>query len=71
MKKTLLFNELYTPIFEKKKVIKPYERSVIQLLSVLVENKKGGLNTFKFNEKTHSTMKKNFFCPYTVNICTF
>ena len=28
--KTLLFNEIYTPLFEKKKFVKPYERSVIQ-----------------------------------------
>ena len=60
--KTLLFNELYTPIFEKKKLVKPYERSVIQLLSVLLKN----------NEKTHSTMKKKrYFCHYTLNIYIF
>ena len=33
--KTLLFNEIYTPVFEKSKLIKAYERSVLQLLSVL------------------------------------
>ena len=29
--KTLLFNEIYMPIFEKKKVLLPNERSVFQL----------------------------------------
>ena len=49
-KKTLLFNENYTPLFKKRKLVKPYERSIIQLLSVLVKNKKDQLNSFKFNE---------------------
>ena len=61
--KTLWFNEIYTPLFEKRKLVKPYERSVIQLLSVLVKNEKGTLNSFKFNEKTHSTMKKKIYLP--------
>ena len=61
--KTLWFNEIYTPLFEKRKLVKPYERSVIQLLSVLVKNEKGTLNSFKFNKKTHSTMKKKIYLP--------
>ena len=30
--KTLLFNEIYPPIFEKKKKISPYERSTFQIM---------------------------------------
>ena len=30
----LILNEIYTPIFEKKKLIKPYERSVIQIQTI-------------------------------------
>ena len=37
IKKTL-FNEVYIPIFEKSKLIKPYERFTLQLLSVLSKN---------------------------------
>ena len=33
--KTILFNELYTLLFEKQKLIKPYDRFVFQLLSVM------------------------------------
>ena len=33
--KTILFNELYAPLFEKQKLIKPYDRFVFQLLSVM------------------------------------
>ena len=32
-KKTLLFNEIYRPIFEKNKKIDPYERSCSQIMS--------------------------------------
>lgn len=53
----LLFNEIYTPFLEKKKLIKPCKRSVLHLLTVLQRNKRD-LDTFKFNEKTHSTMKQ-------------
>ena len=31
-KKTVLFNEIYPPIFEKKKKISPYERSTFQIM---------------------------------------
>ena len=58
IKKTL-FNEVYTPIFEKSKLIKPYERFTLQLLSVLSKNEeKDIINTFKHNTKTYSTMKE-------------
>ena len=41
------------------KLIKPYERSVLQIQSILAKNDKCALKTFKFNEKAHSTMTKN------------
>ena len=54
-----MFNEIYTQIFEKCKLIKPYERPVLQLWSVLLRNgEKDIVNTFKHNAKTHSTMKE-------------
>ena len=42
-------------------LIKPYKRSVLQLQSVLAKNDKAVLETFKCNEKTHSTMKNKLF----------
>ena len=48
--KTLLFNEIYPPILEKNKKIEPYERSTIQLMSVLCRNKEKNLiNRFKYS----------------------
>ena len=44
--------------YEKSKLIKAYERSVLQFLSVLSKNEeKDIINTFKHKAKTHSTMK--------------
>ena len=37
--KTLLFNEIYPPIFEKNTKIEPFERSTLQLMSILQRNK--------------------------------
>ena len=59
-----MFNEIYTQIFEKCKLIKPYERPVLQLWSVLLRNgEKDIVNTFKHNAKTHSTMKEKKIIP--------
>ena len=58
-KKTLLFNEIYPPIFEKKKKISPHERSTCQIIS-RTEKKKGKeeISKLPFNSKTHATLKK-------------
>ena len=45
--KILLFNEIYAPIFEKKKLLSPNERPLFQLLD------KGTLNSYKTTTKTH------------------
>ena len=53
----MLFNEIYTLIFEKNKVIQAHQRSVLQLMSVLNRNKdKDLINNFKSNAKTHATL---------------
>ena len=38
--KTLVFNEIYPPIFEKNTKIEPFERSTLQLMSIYQRNKK-------------------------------
>ena len=38
--KALLFNEIYPPIFEKNKTMEPYERSTLQLISIMVRKRK-------------------------------
>ena len=66
-KKTLLFNEIYPPIFEKNKKIDSYERSCTQIMSrpTIKHNKKKGdtLYSLPFNSKTHATLKEKIFLP--------
>ena len=61
--KTLLFNELYPPIFEKNKKIEPFERSCAQIMCLAQINKKGELRYLQQNSKTHATLKKKIFVP--------
>ena len=62
--KAMLFNEIYTPIFEKNKVIQAHQRSVLQLMTVLNRNEdKDLINNFKSNAKTHSTLGDKKFIP--------
>ena len=57
--KTLLFNEIYPPIFQKNKKIDPFERFTLQPMSVIIRNEeKDKINTFTYNSKTHSTLKE-------------
>ena len=59
----LLFNEIYTPVFEKKKILLPSKRSVFQLLDAMHVNDIGFLNAYKATAKTISTMDKKVFIP--------
>ena len=58
--KTLLFNEIYPPTFEKNKKMEPFEQSTLQLMSIMVRNEdedKDQINSFRYTLKTHSTLK--------------
>ena len=63
--KTLLFNEIYTPVFEKaKKKMEPFERSTLQLMSILEINEENDkINTFSYSPKTYSTLEEKKFIP--------
>lgn len=43
--KNQLFNEIYTPIFEKDKIPDPSEQSAFQLLDTMRKNDKENLNS--------------------------
>ena len=63
--KALLFNEIYPPVFEKNKRMDPYERSSLQLLSVIKRNEEKDItNSFSYTFKTHSTLEERKFIPF-------
>ena len=68
--KTLLFNELYPPIFEKNKKVEPYERSTHQLLSIMARDEgKEKIDSFPYSFKTHSTLKeKKYIALYAEDL---
>ena len=60
--KTLLFNEIFPPIFEKHKKILPHLRSCSQIMSrAQKKDDKDEIASLLFNSKTHTTLNKNFF----------
>ena len=65
--KTLLFNEIYPPIFEKNKKDPPHLRSYSQIMSRVQRKKdekgniKNELASLPFNSKTHATLNKKIF----------
>ena len=65
--KTLLFNEIYQPIFEKNKKVEPFERSCTQIMSRAEikenKNKEDTLYSLPFNSKTHATLKNKIYVP--------
>ena len=61
--KQLFLNEIYPPIFEKKRVIAARDRSVYQLFSTIRMKDDATLNKYRCIAKTHSTLGKRFFIP--------
>ena len=61
--KTLLFNEIFPPIFEKQKKIPPHMRSCSQIMGRAQKKKdKDDFASLPFNSKTHATLNKKKFC---------
>ena len=56
-------NEIYSPIFEKKKVFSANERLVFQLVDGIRLNDKGTINYFKTSTKTHTKMGEKIAIP--------
>ena len=62
-KKQLVYNEIYPPIIEKKKIIDPCERSVFQLLEQYKENDSDDPVAYRATRKMHATMLKKELIP--------
>ena len=61
--KQLFFNEIYSPIFEKEKVLLANERSVFQLLHAMRLNDRETINSFKTTARTHVTTDEKIVIP--------
>ena len=62
--KALLFNEIYTPIFEKEKMTEPQHRSVLQLMSIINRNEEKDITRkMTASAKTHATLEEKKIIP--------
>ena len=62
--KTILFNKIYSPIFEKNKKMEPYEQSTFQLMSITRRDEdKDKIHSFPYTSKPHSTLKEKQIYP--------
>ena len=60
--KTLLFNEIVTPVFEKHKKIPPHLLSCSQIMSrAQKKENKDEIASLPFNSKTHATLNNKIF----------
>ena len=60
--KTLLFNEIFPPVFEKHKKIPPHLQSCSQIISrAQKKENKDEIVSLPFNSKTHATLNKKIF----------
>ena len=70
--KTLLFNEIYSPVFEKNKNISLHERSTSQIMSRVQKKKdKEEISAPPFNSKTHATLRKKIFVSIYAEVLYF
>ena len=58
----MTYNEIYSPIIEKQKIIDLCERSVFQLLEQYIEGEKGP-KPYKSTAKAHATLLKKNLLP--------
>ena len=60
--KTLLFHEIFPPVFEKHKKIPPYLQSCSQIISrAQKKENKDEIASLPINSKTHATLNKKIF----------
>ena len=59
----IMYNEVFSPIIEKKKVLDANERSVFQLCELYSENDKGKPKSYKISPKSHSSLLPKTFIP--------
>ena len=60
-KKQLVYNEIYSPVIEKQKVIDPCRRSVFQLLEQYIEGSINNPLAYHATAKAHATMLQKIF----------
>ena len=61
----IMYNEMFPPIVDKKKLLEPNERSIFQLLELYTEGNKEKAKSYKLSPQSHATLlPKRYMPPY-------
>ena len=67
----MMYNEVFPPIIEKKKVLEANERFVFQLCELYSEDYKKKTKSYKVSPKSHSTLLSKKFIPMYIEELKF
>ena len=59
----IMYNEMFPPIVDKKKLLEPNERSIFQLLELYTEDNKGKAKSYKLSPQSHATLLPKRYIP--------
>ena len=59
----IMYNEIFRPVVEKKKILEPNERSVFQLLELYSETEKGNPKSYKLSAQSQATLLPKRYIP--------
>ena len=59
----IMYNEIFPPVVEKRKILEPNERSVFQLLELYSETEKGNPKSYKLSPQSQATLLPKRYIP--------
>ena len=59
----IMYNEIFPPVVEKRKILEPNERSVFQLLELYSETEKGNPKSYKLLPQSQATLLPKRYIP--------
>ena len=69
--KQLMYNEIFPPVVEKKKVLEPNERSIFQLMELYTDTLKGNPKSYKQDAQSHATLLPKRYIPIYIEELKF
>ena len=69
--KQLMYNEVFPPVVEKKKVLEPNERSIFQLFELYSETLNNNPKSYKLSAQSQATLLPKKYLPLYIEELTF
>ena len=61
--KQMLYNEIFPPVVEKKKILEANERSIFQLFELYSETEKQNAKSYKLSAQSQATLMPKKYIP--------